>query len=96
MAQGPIFLERQSYRKRRMTDAVRLLPFLGLLMCMVPLAWPKPAAPDAAPDTLISMSTALQYLFGIWLLLVVLAWLLWRRTARHPGQSEGTAPDDAA
>ena len=81
MAKGPVFLERRSYRMRRMIDAVRLLPFLGVLLWMLPLGWPNPETAGAAVDQAVPMSTALKYLFGVWALLVLVCWLLWRRTA---------------
>jgi hypothetical protein len=76
MPNGPVFLERQTYRMRRLMDAVRLLPLLGVALWMVPLMWPLPEAESGG----IAMSTALRYLFGVWLLLVVMRWLLWRKT----------------
>ncbi|MEM5543505.1 hypothetical protein WNY61_12230 [Sulfitobacter sp. AS92] len=84
MARTPIFLEKRGYRQRRMMDAVRLLPFLGLMLWMVPLLWPVPEIlPDATPETTepaIAMSVALRYLFGVWALLILATWALWRRT----------------
>lgn len=79
MARSPMFLERRSYRLRRMKDAVRFLPLLGLALWMVPLLWP--AQGDSDP---MKMSTALQYIFGIWVLLVLAVWALWRRTRDIP------------
>jgi hypothetical protein len=88
VARRPIFLERRSYRQRRMMDAVRLLPILGLVLWMVPLIWPRP---DAGGDGGVAMSTALRYLFGVWALLVALSWALWRRTrgGADPGEAPG-------
>ncbi|WP_339636628.1 hypothetical protein [uncultured Sulfitobacter sp.] len=84
MPRPPIFLEKRGYRQRRMLDAVRLLPFLGLMLWMVPLLWPVPEIlPDATPETTepaIAMSVALRYLFGVWALLILATWALWRRT----------------
>lgn len=85
MSKPPVFLERQSYRRRRLMDAIKLLPFLGLVIWMVPLLWP---APDAT-DTGISTGGALRYLFGGWVALVWIGAVLWwraRRTA-DPTQS---------
>ncbi len=39
---SPLFLERRSYRFRRMMDAVRLLPLVALAFWMIPLMWPMP------------------------------------------------------
>jgi hypothetical protein len=74
-----MFLERRSYRQRRMMDALRLLPVLGLCLCMVPLLWPLPND-QTSPQAGMPMSAALKYLFGVWCLLVLAAWALWRRT----------------
>ncbi len=82
MPDGPVFLERRSYRMRRLMDAIRLLPFLGLVLWMVPLVWPLP---ETTPTGAIAMSTALKYIFGIWILLITLCWLLWRRTRINVG-----------
>ena len=34
------FLEQSGYRQRRMMDALRLLPVLGLLLWLFPIFWP--------------------------------------------------------
>ncbi len=83
MSRSPMFLERRSYRLRRMKDAVRFLPVLGLGLWMVPLLWPVQRDTDP-----MLLSAALRYIFGIWALLVLVAWALWRRTRE--------APDDTA
>jgi hypothetical protein len=72
MARGarPLFLERGSYRKRRMMDALKLLAFLGIILWMIPTLWPGDATPDAEP---MPMSNALFYVFGVWLFLIGLA-----------------------
>ncbi|MFK7834935.1 MAG: hypothetical protein AB8B60_01830 [Sulfitobacter sp.] len=94
MAQGPVFLERQSYRFRRLLDAVRLLPLLGVLLWMVPLLWPLPTPDDAGTVQAMPMSVALLYLFGVWVLMVVVGWLLWRRTARRLAENAQAHADD--
>ena len=84
MPRPPIFLEKRGYRQRRMMDAVRLLPFLGLMVWMVPLLWPVPEILPGATlepsEPTIAMSVALRYLFGVWALLILATWALWRRT----------------
>jgi len=87
-----MFLERRSYRTRRMMDALRFLPLIGLCLWMVPLLWPLPevegAAVQASGADPMPMSTALRYLFGVWLALVIVTWALWRYTR---GQAEADA-----
>ena len=87
MPRTRLFLERRSYRMRRVMDAVRLLPVLGLMLWMVPLMWPLPE--DGTPTP---MSTALLYLFGIWCALVAGALTLWITARRH----QDVAQDDTA
>jgi len=83
-----LFLERRSYRMRRAMDAVRLLPFVGLALWMVPLLWAVPGDGQGAP---IPMSSALRYLFGVWVVLILGALGLWWRTGR--GAAEDGADD---
>lgn len=67
----PLFLERRSYRQRRLMDAARLLPLLGVLLWLIPLLWPQrdPADEVAA----VSTSSAILYIFGVWVLLALIA-----------------------
>lgn len=65
-----LFLERRSYRRRRVMDALKLLVFLGTVLWMVPALWPDGADPDVGA---IKTSHALFYIFSVWLLLIVLA-----------------------
>lgn len=75
---GPLFLERRGYRMRRMMDAVRFLPLLGGVLWMVPLLWPVSSDAEAAEQ--ISMSSALWYIFAVWVAMIVACYALWRRT----------------
>ena len=94
---GPVFLERANYGYRRMTDAVRLLPLIGAILWLVPLLWTR-------GDT--ANSVALLYVFGTWLVLVVVAGLLarglgqggWSDEPTDPREDEGAdaAPGDAS
>lgn len=83
---GPVFLERKTYRARRMMDGARLLPLLGVALFMVPALWPKsaviaPPAPDsfAAP---VTTSGAMLYVFGLWGFLTLAAAVMARGLAR--------------
>lgn len=66
----PIFLERRSYRRRRMMDALRLVAVLGAILWMIPVIWPGAEGNSAEP---VPMSRALFYIFGVWAGLILLA-----------------------
>ncbi|MDB4212418.1 hypothetical protein N9769_08735, partial [Ascidiaceihabitans sp.] len=71
----PVFLERRSYRQRRMMDAIRLLPLVGLLLWLLPTLW---AATDSDGVEPVRMSQAIVYVFGVWVCLILSAGTLWR------------------
>ena len=75
-----LFLEEQTYRKNRLADAARLLPFLGAALLLLPdviLADPENAEGATAPW--------LIYFFSAWLCLIGLAFVLSRRLRNaHP------------
>jgi hypothetical protein len=65
-AKPPVFLARALYRRRRLRDAARLLPVLGLLLLLLPLLW--------TPSARVSLSSGdVIYFFGIWLLMIAAA-----------------------
>jgi peptidoglycan/LPS O-acetylase OafA/YrhL len=79
----PLFLDRAPYRRRRLRDAARLLPVLGLFLLLLPLFWtPKSGVALSANDVI--------YFFLVWLCLILLA------AAFAPGlsKSEGANEDD--
>jgi len=90
--QPAVFLERQSYRRRRLMDAARLLPLFGALLFAVPLLWPvaEPGSPPAAETVL--MSDAMIYVFVAWTVLIAVIALfglstrLWTRNDSPHGQ----------
>ncbi|UWQ77667.1 hypothetical protein K3725_10060 [Leisingera sp. S132] len=61
--------ERQTYRRRRLMDISRLLPVLGALLLALPLLWPEATAHPAARGG-VSMSTAIIYIFAVWIGLI--------------------------
>lgn len=67
----PLFLERQTYRRRRVMDAARLLPMFGAALLLVPVFW--------GPEH--RTSAGLVYLFLVWLAVIVMAFVLSRRLA---------------
>jgi hypothetical protein len=81
--QEPLFLARQGYRRRRLEDAARLLPWLGAFLFGLPLLW---TGARTAPG--------LVYLFAAWIVLIAVALFLSRRLARAEGPGEGDGRDD--
>ena len=81
----PLFLERGTYRLRRVMDAVRLLPLLGLVLWMIPLLWPSAGDPSGAT---VPMSRALLYIFAVWAVLIVASGALWLRIRKLPQKDE--------
>ncbi|MCP4821681.1 MAG: hypothetical protein GY883_21060 [Shimia sp.] len=69
-----VFLERQTYRRRRLIDFVRMVPVIGAILWAVPLLW------STDDGHSIATSKAVVYVFVVWLALVllggVLAWAL--------------------
>lgn len=65
----PLFLHRQTYRRRRIMDAARLLPFFGGVLLLLPVLWSQTH----------STAMAAVYLFVAWLGLIATAALLARR-----------------
>ncbi len=71
----PVFLERRSYRQRRMMDAVRLLPLIGLLLWLLPTLW---SVSDDGGVEPVNTSQAITYVFGVWGCLILSGGVLWR------------------
>ena len=70
---GPLFLERASFRRRRMGDAARVLPILALIVTLVPVWW----LPDA-----VSGVTGMVWAFVLWAALIVAIAVLHRALIR--------------
>lgn len=58
------FLDKQTYRQRRLRDAARLLPIAGAVFMLLPLMWPQ-----SKPDQSLT-SSGMLYLFGLWVILI--------------------------
>ncbi len=70
MARGsePLFLARESYRRRRLGDAARLVPVLGFVLLLL-------------PGLFTTTTEALIYIFSVWAILIVAVAFLSRRLA---------------
>lgn len=73
----PLFLARQSYRRRRIEDAARLLPLLGVVLFLLPLMVGGEIG-----------NVRLAYVFSSWFFLILFAMLL----ARHLGRDAEQRP----
>lgn len=80
-----LFLERSTYRQRRLRDAARFLPVLGAFLFLVPLLWPQGEA-GGIPTSRVSL-----YIFGAWAGLIVAAAMIARRLR---SEGEPGAPAD--
>lgn len=80
-ARRPEFLEREVYRQRRLLDALRLLPALGVILFIFP-ALIQGSAPGSTAGKLI-------YFFVAWVGLIVLCAVLVRLRTRSHTQDDG-------
>lgn len=78
----PQFLGRESYRLRRLMDAARMLPVMGLVLLLLPLMRHSPEL--ESPPT----ATEGAYLFVVWAVLILAAFLLSLRLRRALDVSE--------
>ena len=74
----PLFLARQSYRRRRLEDTARLLPLLGSFLFLLPLL---------ASD--ISGAALGAYVFAAWFCLILATALISRGLGRWPDATGG-------
>ncbi len=87
-ARPSLFLERQSYRRRRLTDAARVLPFLGAALLVLPLLWPDHGVEGGG----VPLSSAILYIFACWIGLILVS-LIYGLAARHMGAGEDPDSD---
>ncbi len=89
MPDRPLFLERASFRRRRLGDAARVLPILATILVLVPVWW-IPAQ--------VSFAGGAVWLFGLWAGLIVAIFGLHRALRRADAATlratEAMARDD--
>jgi hypothetical protein len=83
----PLFLAPASYRRRRLSDAARLLPILGIILFFLPLMWTDTLELQLTPGHLI-------YFFGVWLVLVIIAAAFAPGLRSGDGSADGTDKDE--
>jgi len=83
----PLFLERETYRRRRIMDGARVLPVLGFVLVLLPVLWTSGGRQGTAGEA--------TYLFLLWLGLILAAALLSRplRGALRRDDGAGAAKD---
>lgn len=85
----PLFLERQSYRRRRLIDASRVIPVFGLCLFLVPLIWPNVTTGDT------NLAARGIYVFVVWLALVLATAIVsYRLRRRTQGAGWSVTSDD--
>ena len=57
----PMFLAKRTYRRRRLMDAARVLPFVGVFLFFMPLLWAEG----------LTTVVGLGFLFGAWAVLII-------------------------
>ena len=83
---APLFLARAVYRKRRLRDAARLLPVLGVFLLLMPGLWPA-----NAPGETAASAQDWVYILLVWAGLMAIAACL----APGLAASDTGAEDDA-
>ncbi|MEM6481920.1 MAG: hypothetical protein AAF922_14960 [Pseudomonadota bacterium] len=92
---APLFVGRRDYYLRRMADAARLLPILGVGLFMFPLFWIAPETVSSeigGPDDRSVRTVAVMvYLFVVWIVLAAVSGLISRKLGdeSHMQQSRG-------
>ena len=81
----PVFLERQSYRRRRLSDAARMMPVIGLVLILVPLLWAEEAR----------TSSGILYIFLVWAVLIAVTRVISGRLSDFDPFETSVDEDDA-
>ncbi len=83
-----LFLARDSYRQRRLRDAARMLPVLGVVIWLVPLLWQRDS------EGFGGMAAAVVFVFVGWTVLILLTALIAQRltTDGEAAVDSDTAP----
>ena len=87
----PLFLARAVYRKRRLRDAARLLPLVGLFLFLLPKFWQAKAVDGAGA------ARDVVFIFVIWAALIIATAVLSVRLSQpDAADSSRGASDDGA
>ena len=89
MARPPVFLPEARYRQKRVRDAARLLPVLGVMLLLLPLLWIRSDALGG-----VGNAASLLYVFGIWAGLIGGAFGLARALRADEGEVDSIQGDE--
>ena len=70
------FLQKRSYRRRRVADAARMLPIAGAVLLLIPLLLPQAGTEAEAAAGAARTSSVGLYVFAVWVGLAVTAFAL--------------------
>jgi hypothetical protein len=83
-----VFLQRDTYRRRRIGDAIKLLPIVGLVLFFMPLIL-------GTPDRPAQTSSLGLFIFFSWCVLIGMSVLLVALFNRVPNRPQETAQKGA-
>lgn len=86
---SPLFLARRTYRLRRLSDAARMLPIAGAILFCVPLLWRAGGEGETVQTT-----RAMLYVFGLWIVLAVIAGLISKRLRPTGTEADPSGPQE--
>ncbi len=79
----PVFLAVQSYRRRRLRDVARVLPFVGGFLFLLPTLWSIQAGTVAVT----------AYVFTVWVGLILMSGVVAHRLREDPGDDDDIDAD---
>ncbi len=82
-----VFLHRANYRQRRLRDAAKLVPFIGMLLWAIPLAW-QGGSGDGSVG-----AGGLVYIFCVWVFLIIMTAVLSSRVTSDAGADDRDTSD---
>lgn len=77
----PRFVAPETYRRRRLIDAARILPFAALVLMLLPMAW------DPAGEGMRDTGDDTVFFFGLWAALIGAAAALAPALGRLPPEA---------
>lgn len=86
MPTGSLIAARRAYRRRRLADAVRIWPLVGMVLFLLPMLWRGDEGP------VLQTAYGGLYLFAVWSGLILGAFTLARRLGQGAPRPSAAAP----